>query len=211
MLFFSVVGAEAVENSVDSSLGKAVNRYRKANAIQMNVKKDVFMHLLDKRLHSVGSLKISKGRFRLKFQKPQEFLMVLDKKYLWIESNDSEFNIRQVIRTKYTKVYAHSGGLIAILFGGDQFLNDLDVKKVQTKGNEITYELVPKKRSRIKNIKEIVILINRKAKLIKSISYVSKIGNKTSYAFSKIEFKKGFSDKIFEYKIPKGVEVIDLK
>jgi outer membrane lipoprotein-sorting protein len=71
-----------------------------------------------------------------------------------------------------------------------------------------TYDLKPNDDSL--NIKKVIVKIDTKKKEITELSYEDDIENTTTMQFSDIALKKNASKKLFNYKPPSDVQVIEL-
>ncbi|MBI5756605.1 MAG: outer membrane lipoprotein carrier protein LolA [Nitrospirae bacterium] len=67
-------------------------------------------------------------------------------------------------------------------------------------------ELYPKAMSMVEKV---VVEIEKKTSHISKLTLYEKSGNKVSFDFSGIKFNTGLKDSLFDFKIPKGVEVLE--
>lgn len=139
------------------------------------------------------------GRFRWQTRSPLEQLVIADGKKLWIYDVDLE----QVTVKKQEK---GMGGTPALFLSGydDTVARDFDVVKT-AKGNSQTYDLHAK--SSKENYQRVKLTFQGAE--LSFIEFFDQLGQHTSIHLSHIKNNVKLADSTFQFKAPKGVDVIN--
>ena len=80
------------------------------------------------------------------------------------------------------------------------------IKGEDTAADSFKMELYPKSMSMVVKV---IVEIEKKGFYINKLTLYEKSGNRVSFDFSGIKFNSGLKDSLFDFKIPKGVEVLE--
>jgi outer membrane lipoprotein carrier protein len=148
---------------------------------------------------SSGSMALQRpGRFRWETRDPMQQLVVADGKKMWVYDTDLE----QVSVKKQEKGL---GGTVALFLSGydDELTRDFNVKE-KKEGALQVFDLTSK--STKENFQRIKLQFSQ-AELTGLVLY-DQLGQTTSVSFSQIKNNPQLSARLFQFKPPKGVDVI---
>jgi outer membrane lipoprotein carrier protein len=140
------------------------------------------------------------GKFRWDTRKPNRQLLVTDGRQLWIYDEDLE-------QVQVKPMRGQLGQTPALFLSGyDQSaLNDYQVQITKRQGQTVHYQLIPKDNDA--TFAQIT-MIFRGDKLT-SMQLGDRLGQITDLTFSKIKLNQALPPRLFQFKAPAGVDVID--
>lgn len=185
---------------VDSVLSK----YRRAPAIQANVKKTVVQEVMGTSNESEGKFYFSKGKLRLDIEKPEKSVLIYDGKNIWLESHLDESTV-EVSRIRSGEM-KKTDSLMAALFDRKDVLNNFKHLKTTDAEGQKTYAFEPKNKDKTE-VRYLEVALKNKD--IRRITYKDNMENQVSFEFSDLSRGKVPADK-FTYKPPKGANVTEL-
>lgn len=209
LLIFGFVQAKPAPKEDLALLKQATEKYRKAKLVQMNVEKSVKSELTGKETVYKGTIYLSTGLFRMVNTEPEKSLLVYDGTTVWNEQPPSPDFPGPVQVTK-TKLSAKnkSQTIFATLLTKDPITKNFKVLKSKKEDSQTIYEAEPLVPDIA--VKSLTVKINNKSKEVSEIAYKDDIGNVTAMKFSDPQFKKSIDKKLFQYKPPKGAQVMNL-
>ncbi len=151
-----------------------------------------------------GTLQVKKpGRMRWEYTSPEQKLFVSDgqKIYSYIPAD------RQVI---VSSVPADDRATTAVLFlvGKGNLVRDFNVSYTDAGGPDtIALRLDPK--SRQADYDWLVLVVDRESLQIRTLVAAEREGGRSTFQFSNYRENTGLADKIFTFKIPRGVDVVN--
>ena len=140
------------------------------------------------------------GKFRWETIEPTKQLLIADGKYVWIYDTD----LKQVTRKKQN---AKSQVTPAMLLSDSTptLLNSFNVKLLATQNrNENWFQLTPKSQDTLFQSTTLVFQNNE----LRIMQIVSTVGQRTVLRFSQVKNNQPLSAKLFQFHIPKGVDVV---
>jgi outer membrane lipoprotein carrier protein len=151
-----------------------------------------------------GTVQIKKpGRMRWDYTAPDKKLFVSDgsKVYSYIPAD------KQVI---INDVPPDDEATTAVLFltGKGNLTRDFTVSYAAGADDPETYALKLDPKSKQRDYDWLVLVVDRKTLQIRSLTASDVQGGRSSFAFSNYRENAGLADKTFEFKIPKGVDVV---
>jgi outer membrane lipoprotein carrier protein len=153
--------------------------------------------------HSTGTMALERpGRFRWDTQSPLSQLVVLDGKKLWIYDKDLE-----QVTVKNQEEGLNGTPALFLSKSNDTVARDFNVIKLtqdQKKDETLTYELRAKKSK--ENFQRLRLAFLSE-KLV-SIEFFDQLGQHTTVHFSQIKENPKLADTLFQFKPPKGVDVV---
>lgn len=195
--------AFAVENPVAPSkdeVAQAIeNHYRDLTDLTAKVVQKNNLKTLGKTQTFEGTLFIKKpGRLRLEYTNGQT--IVLDGKTVWFHSKKSQ----QAIKRTFADI-EQANVPVAFLLGASEIRSDFDIVQPEGAGQR-AIELLPKKPgAAMKKLR----LHSEESGRITAMTIFDKSGNTTEITFADVTEGTGVEDKLFEFKFPKGTEVIE--
>lgn len=189
---------------------KAMSPMHKASAVQMLFTKRTKSPYLLKEKTSEGKLIFSKGKMKLTQNSPLREQLILNGKVLWHVQfpEDGKNQKMQVTRFDLKTPNRSTNVLLAFLFEDESIWSKLNVKSLEEVGGRVKHILIPKRKEDFPDIAEIRVSIDKTSLALVGISYTDELENLIEFEFK--ETKLGVSTKKmdFEYKPPKGIEVI---
>ncbi len=135
--------------------------------------------------------------FRMEIKNPRQ-IYVGDSISLWVYFPERKKAIRQ-----------HLGANIPFAVNPDILLKDYQEKfNAQLKKNS-DYEIILTPKQATEIYKKIVVIIDRQRYEIKGVSIVDETDSENKFTFRNIQLNKKISRKLFEFKPPKGTEIIE--
>ena len=197
-LFLSVIGTAFAEKSKEDVYNYLKNKYADAKALTVDFEiKDV---------NAKGSLSVKRGnKYKIEFN---DRTIVCDGKSLWNYDKAQ----KKVILSNYEKD-DESVSLEDFFFS---FLRDykpaaLSVRKQENGRGQYLLTLKPSSDSKkLNQVNEVILSIDIKTMKIVSVS-VDDVDTFMTWEISKLKTHKDMPDKIFDFKTPKGTELIDLR
>jgi len=189
----------AYAQAVDEAVLAVEKHYQElSDLFAKTTQKNVLMSI-NKTQSFEGSLWIKKpGKLRLEYTNGQ--LILIDGKAALFYSKKSE----QVIKTTFSD-FQHMNIPVAFLLGAAHIRNDFDVRQPDPKTPRVL-ELLPRKPGAV--MKKLNIRTDDTGR-ITGMTIFDKSGNRTEIVFTDVKEGTGVEDKIFEFKAPKGTEVIE--
>jgi len=156
----------------------------------------------DKLSHTQGQMVISRpGKFYWKGQKPDQILVVADGKFVWTYDADLE----QVTKQELKQALMNSPA--TLLAGDASKLNDtFDISYAKKcPAHNTCYELKPKQKDSTFSI----IIIRFSDNKLNEVRMRDPLGQNVKTVFSQVEVNQAINRKLFDFKPPKGVDVIE--
>ena len=207
-LFVLIIGSSGLAAADKKApLKKVLARYQNAPAVEAKIEKTVDMPTLNEKKVSPGRLFFLKGLFRLEMGDEENTTVVLDGETLWVATHaPEEFGGKwQVMRSAATNL-KKANSLLAMLFGDDRLLDQMNLIRVQKKDGLQIYQLTPKKAAGLE-IKDLEIAFKGQSELLQSVRYGDDLGNQTTYIFKSSDLKSSIKRDKFKYTPPKNAEV----
>lgn len=148
---------------------------------------------------SSGTMALQRpGRFRWQTKEPLAQLMVADGKKIWVYDRDLE----QVTVKKQSKGL---GGTAALFLSGydDNVTRDFNVIQSGA-GKELVFDL--KSKSSKANFQRIKLKFNQDN--LTGLELYDQLGQRTTVRLSQIKFNPKLTESLFQFKTPKGVDVV---
>ena len=142
------------------------------------------------------------GRMRWNYTSPEKKEFVSDGKhmYLYVPAD------RQVVRSPVPEA---DQATTAVLFlaGKGSLTRDFNVSFAADGGSD-TYALRLQPKLKERDYDWLEVVVNRTTMQIRSLSAADAQGGRSTFVFSNFKENPGLSDKTFEFKIPRGVDVV---
>lgn len=140
------------------------------------------------------------GRFRWDIKKPMPQLIVANQKTLWIYDPD----LTQVTIRKFQYEAGEAPALL-LSHENNTVEKNFNVSVVQKKSNEQWYNLTPKKSDGM--YEKIQLGVSNGA--IQKMALTDNLGHQTAIEFSQVKTNTSLQPGLFQFKTPRGVDVID--
>jgi outer membrane lipoprotein carrier protein len=196
------VHAETQTDVID----KIQDKYRSINDFYATFRQDATIKALDKIQTASGELWIKKdAKMRWNYNSPGHDQIVSDGANLWYYYKEENY----VVKTDL-KGMGGNPNLISLLSDLNNLNNLFKIKVSNTKEQNIPYyliDLIPLD-SEDESINKISIAIEQDSLIIQKLLLYDPFDNLTVVKLNNIKINKGIKDKIFDFKVPKGVEVV---
>ncbi len=189
----------AYAQTVDEAVLAVEKHYQELSDLTAKTMQKNVLTSINKTLSFDGLLWIKKpGKLRLEYTNGQ--LILINGKAALFYSKKSE----QVIKTTFSD-FQHMNIPVAFLLGAAHIRDDFDVRRPDPKTPRVL-ELLPKKPGAV--MKKLNIQTDDTGR-ITGMTIFDKSGNRTEIVFTDVKEGTGAEDTIFEFKAPKGTEVIE--
>ena len=182
----------------DEAVLSVENHYSQLIDLTAKVSQKNFLKTLGKTQTFEAKLFLKKpGRLKLDYTNGQN--IVIDGKEAWLYSKKSE----QVIKRTFSD-FEHANIPVAFLLGAATIRDDFDVVQPDPKAPRLL-ELVPKKPGAV--MKKLRIRTDEAGRITDLVIF-DKSGNTTEILFTDIQENVKIEDKLFQFSVPKGTEII---
>lgn len=185
----------AQENAVITALKK---KYNEKTSLELTFDLDIFWKVREKHEKKSGSLCIKPGdKFRLTIGSTE---WISDGHTFWqYNEKSSQVIIKNLLDIDLSM---HPSQIIKTYLGYSYKVKSSDEKQA------VLTWLNPEPQQK-KSYKEITLWVNKKKNTIEKVTAIDKNGNESTYTFKKTKTDVQFPSILFEFEIPKGVDVLD--
>jgi outer membrane lipoprotein carrier protein len=160
--------------------------------------------VLKKKSTEHGMVQIKKpGRMRWDYSAPEKKLFVSDgrKIYSYIPAD------KQVV---VSNMPAEGEATMAVLFltGRGNVTRDFTVSYADAAGTPDTWALRLDPRQKQRDYDWLIVVVDRKTLQIRGLTAADQDGGRSSFTFTNYRENVGVADKLFEFRIPRGVDVV---
>ena len=200
----------------EKKLNAIFHQYKNSNFFHIKFIKKLYLSFLEIEKESGGEFFYSQGKMRLETKSPEDLLVVLDGKFIWMEQRPPKGVSKKprVIQMKWNEQNRSFNLFFSLFFNeekkkrGSQKENLFKVLTYSKTKKEEKFEFKLRDKKSSLNINKVQLTFDRKRKEIKILSYKDELENLITYYFLEIHRKKKISKNHFLYTPPKGVNVI---
>ena len=211
LLLFGQIAYSKQSTQVDFIVDKLQKKYEGINDFHADFVQEAEVRALNKTQKAFGEVWFKKpGKMRWNYYSPTKDTIVSDGKNLWYYIEQEN----QVLESNLKDLNGGDTSSTTLLSGLGKIKELFDVKLItdpalQSKTGNLL-ELIPKDvdEDEIKN--KVIINVNKSDSLVSTIYLFDPFGNQTKVSLIKTQINKKISDKIFEFKTPKGAEIVKL-
>lgn len=179
-------------------------QYDATDTFQARFIQKSYLKILGQSQRAEGSVSIKKpGKMKWDYQAPDRQILVSNDQGLWLYLPDE----KQVTKMKVQSIYSSNTPAL-FLAGRGKLTESFTIGKVTEEGGLYVAVLIP--RDKAQNLSKMVLLADKKNHQIIGSRVYDNLGNKTEMLFSNIQTNPDLEKKLFHFKVPKGVELIDL-
>ena len=179
-------------------------QYDATNTFKAQFIQKSFLKILGQSQKAEGTVAIKKpGQMKWDYKAPDRQILVSNDQGLWLYLPDE----KQVTKMKAQSIYSSNTPAL-FLAGRGKLTQSFTIGKVTEEGGLFVAELIPK--DKVQNLSKMVLLADKKNYQIVGSRVYDNLGNKTEMLFSNIQTNPILEKKLFQFKVPKGVEFIDL-
>lgn len=202
--------AEAKKLDVSGELKATLKDLKKKDGIAVEIKKSSTNLTMGTTKAGSGKLLYWSGKLRLEMNPPEQTLLVMDGKYLWLESQFVQDTEKRILVTKAKlKGLKKANALWATILGNNDIMSEFKTKNRKVDGNSVTLELVPKAKAESEIVKLIFVYSIKPYKLM-ALTYVDDRDNEVTYQLGEPRSIDGDVKSIFIYEPPKGANVTEI-
>ncbi len=163
-----------------------------------------YLKVLGQSQTAEGDVFIKKpGKMRWDYNSPDRQILVSDGQDLWLYLPDE----KEVTKMNVKSIYSSNTPAL-FLAGRGQLTKSFTIGKVTEEGGLYIAELIP--RNKTQSLSKMVLLADKKNFQIVGSRVYDNLGNKTEMIFSNITTNPTLNKNLFQFEVPKGVELIDL-
>ena len=179
-------------------------QYDATHTFQARFIQKSFLKILGQSQRAEGSVSIKKpGKMKWDYKAPDRQILVSNDQGLWLYLPDE----KQVTKMKAQSIYSSNTPAL-FLAGRGKLTESFTIGKVTEESRLYVAEFIPKDKGQ--NLSKMVLLADKKNYQIVGSRVYDNLGNKTEMLFSNIQTNPNFEEKLFQFEVPKGVELIDL-
>ena len=179
-------------------------QYDATHTFQARFIQKSFLKILGQSQRAEGSVSIEKpGKMKWDYKAPDRQILVSNDQGLWLYLPDE----KQVTKMKAQSIYSSNTPAL-FLAGRGKLTESFTIGKVSEESGLYVAEFIP--RDKAQNLSKMVLLADKKNYQIVGSRVYDNLGNKTEMIFSNIRTNPNLEKKLFQFKVPKGVELIDL-
>ena len=211
LILFGQFAYSKQSTQVDFIVDKLQKKYERINNFHADFVQEAEVRALKKTQKAFGEVWFKKpGKMRWNYYSPTKDTIVSDGNNLWYYIEQEN----QVLESKLKDLNGGDTSSTTLLSGLGKIKELFNVKLItdpalQSKTGYLL-ELIPKDidEDEIKN--KIIINVNKSDSLVSTIYLFDPFGNQTKVSLIKTELNKKMSNKIFDFKPPKGAEIVKL-
>ena len=183
-------------------------KYQNSKSITMDLEKKLKLSILDQERKSKGRLLMSQGRLRMEIDKPDQSLVVVDKKNIWVVQYPPEElkgAALQIIRASSETKKGRSQSFIGLLAKGGitKYFKVLNTMTAQD--GSTTFFLQPE--AGTTEFARAQVTLDPSSEQLRELKYWDELSNETTFVFSGISFNKKIAPDKFAYTPPKNADV----
>ena len=193
-------------NDLDSILKKMDKRQRGMKDLKASFTQEKILELLEEKLISQGKMKYTKpDRMSWEYFEPDPLLMIIKGKRMWLYYPDMK------VAEKYDLERAGETLGLFVGFGKsvEYLKKNYQIRLPKEKRDFYRLELIPKKEEELRYLSKIVLWIDPQEYWPVKTKIFEPNGDTTLIEFRNIEINTKIPDSEFEFKVPKGVEVVE--
>ena len=179
-------------------------QYDATDTFQARFLQKSYLKVLGQSQVAEGFVSIKKpGKMKWDYKAPDQQILVSNDQGLWLYLPDE----KQVTKMRTQSIYSSNTPAL-FLAGRGKLTESFTIGKVTEERGLYVVEMIP--REKAQNLSKMVLLADKKNYQIVGSRVYDNLGNKTEMLFSNTRINPNLESKLFQFKVPKGVEIIDL-
>jgi outer membrane lipoprotein carrier protein len=179
-------------------------QYDATDTFQARFVQKSYLKILGQSQKAEGTVAIKKpGKMKWDYKAPDRQILVSNDQGLWLYLPDE----KQVTKMKAQSIYSSNTPAL-FLAGRGKLTESFTIGKVTEERGLYVAELIP--RDKAQNLSKMVLLADKKNFQIVGSRVYDNLGNRTEMIFSNSKTNPTLEKQLFQFKVPKGVEIIDL-
>ena len=178
-------------------------QYDATDTFQARFVQKSYLKVLGQSQKAEGFVSIKKpGKMKWDYKAPDRQILVSNNEGLWLYLPDE----KQVTKMKVQSIYSSNTPAL-FLAGRGKLTESFTIGKVTEERGLYVVEMIP--RDKAQSLSKMVLLAGKKDYQIIGSRVYDNLGNKTEMLFSDIQTNPNLEQKLFQFEVPKGVELID--
>lgn len=179
-------------------------RYDSVKTFKAKFVQKAYIKVMDQTQESAGEVYIKKpGKMKWTYRAPDPQVLISNNQTLWLYLPEE----RQVTKALIEDIYTTNTPAL-FLSGKGRLADSFDISSVTRDSKKITVVLAPKQKDQ--DLDRLVLFIDNKNYQIIGSKVYDRLGNRTEILFSNIEINLEFPDRMFDFQVPKGVDLLDM-
>lgn len=196
------------DKNLDSILDQVQSTYERINDFHAKFTQEATIRSLNQVQRADGEVWLKKpGKMRWNYYRPNKEEIVSDGSKIWFYNQEEkqvvESSLIEVMDTPTTTTLLSGLGNIK-----EQFIARFSASVFPDQYGSYLVDLLPRDNSAEEEYNKVTIAVNKKSMLVNTIYLYDPFGNLTRVNLHDIKINKGVSDSLFNFKVPKGVELI---
>lgn len=209
VLFFATQGvALERDGSLDSVLNGVQSTYERINDFHARFVQEATVRALDEVQRADGEVWLKKpGKMRWNYYRPDKQEIVSNGIKMWFYNHEE----KQVVESSLTDVMENPTTTTLLSGLGNikkQFNARFSDSAFPDENGSYLVDLTPKGNRGDEGYDKVTIAIDKKNMFVRTIYLYDPFGNLTKVRLEDMEINKGIPDSLFDFKVPKGVELI---
>jgi len=196
------------DKNLNSILDQVQSTYERINDFHAKFTQEATIRSLNQVQRADGEVWLKKpGKMRWNYYRPNKEEIVSDGSKIWFYNQEEkqvvESSLIEVMDTPTTTTLLSGLGNIK-----EQFNARFSDSAFADQDGSYLVDLLPRDNSAEEEYNKVTIAVDRKSMLVNTIYLYDPFGNLTKVNLHDIKINKGVSDSLFNFKVPKGVELI---
>jgi outer membrane lipoprotein carrier protein len=196
------------DKNLNSILDQVQSTYERINDFHAKFTQEATIRSLNQVQRADGEVWLKKpGKMRWNYYRPNKEEIVSDGSKIWFYNQEEkqvvESSLIEVMDTPTTTTLLSGLGNIK-----EQFNARFSDSAFADQDGSYLVDLLPRGNSAEEEYNKVTIAVDRKSMLVNTIYLYDPFGNLTKVNLHDIKINKGVSDSLFNFKVPKGVELI---
>jgi outer membrane lipoprotein carrier protein len=204
LLLMGVLPGSALALDAIAIVDAIQKQYDSTDTFQARFLQKSYLKILGQSQIAEGFVSIKKpGKMKWDYKAPDQQILISNDQGLWLYLPDE----KQVTKMKAQSIYSSNTPAL-FLAGRGKLTESFTIGKVTEEREFYVAVLIP--RDKGQNLSKMVLLADKKNYQIVGSRVYDNLGNRTEMLFTNIRTNPNLESKIFQFKVPKGVELIDL-
>ena len=196
------------DKNLNSILDQVQSTYERINDFHAKFTQEATIRSLNQVQRADGEVWLKKpGKMRWNYYRPNKEEIVSDGSKIWFYNQEEkqvvESSLIEVMDTPTTTTLLSGLGNIK-----EQFIARFSASVFPDQDGSYLVDLLPRDNSAEEEYNKVTIAVNKKSMLVNTIYLYDPFGNLTKVNLYDIKINKGVSDSLFNFKVPRGVELI---
>lgn len=192
-----------------SEIDKALAPLRQSEGVSVSLKKKSLNTLLMKEKISTGTLHFWMGKLRVETESPDETLLVMDGKTIWVVNKlPEDMGGKTLVSKTNARSFRKSNTFFAALLEDGKLLKEYMVTKRTAKADRVQMELGPRSPEE-SEIQKLELILGDAGRKLEKVTYWDDKENEVTFELGDVKTIYGDRKALFSYEPPKDAEVTE--